>query len=342
MSGDRKVTLMEAYNYAFNHTVAETGGTRGGTQHPNARFRMDLEGDIILTDVAATGAGIRFGKGLAGEYLILDGNASVMAEVNKDPRSEVMVALEPGSYSVFKKEGGGVRRAGLSLKAGETHSLDERAMALHRGVEGKVKGWTGKSQGRVEEEEEEGEAEEVTWKRRPFGMGLGFSWPEGLNLEGDMWFRPWDYLALHLGYSRFYSKMDGTSLHQAKAGLEVLYPVSKRIEFFSAANYSAGRIDDGDAITTKTTWHSRVRTGRPPKAGIRPAPFPFRRRKEACTGACPASPWNWARGFSSIRGFSLSVKARMSFDLNPHNFLEPQLEQGLGFQPGIIGVETWF
>jgi hypothetical protein len=222
VSGDRKVTLMEAYNYAFNHTVAETGGTRGGTQHPNARFRMDVEGDIVLTDVGTASSGIRFGKRSTGEFLILDGGASVMAEVNKEPGAEVMVALEPGEYAVFMKEGRKVRRAAISLKAGQVLALDEQAMSIHDGGEGKVKGWT------LTAKEREPEAERRRWNApapaRPgyLGAEFGLAYESGGIFRGGVSLSPVRLLALHLQYG--FRDRRGIQLHEIKAGLEYYHP----------------------------------------------------------------------------------------------------------------------
>ena len=50
-NGDKRVTINEAYNYAFNETLARTESTRAGPQHPNYDFQIRGSGDLVLTDL---------------------------------------------------------------------------------------------------------------------------------------------------------------------------------------------------------------------------------------------------------------------------------------------------
>src|SRR5439155_1760197 len=50
-SGDGRVTLAEAYEYAFSRTVSATSGTVVGPQHPAYDYRLSGKGDFVLTDL---------------------------------------------------------------------------------------------------------------------------------------------------------------------------------------------------------------------------------------------------------------------------------------------------
>src|SRR5262249_1656255 len=56
LSGDGKVTLNEAYQFAFNETLGRTVDTRGGAQHPSYDISMSGTGDVVMTDVRQTTA----------------------------------------------------------------------------------------------------------------------------------------------------------------------------------------------------------------------------------------------------------------------------------------------
>src|SRR6185295_1142875 len=57
-SGDGRVTLDEAYQYAFRHTVATTGNTLYGPQHPAYSFQLTGQGDVVLTELGARSAAL--------------------------------------------------------------------------------------------------------------------------------------------------------------------------------------------------------------------------------------------------------------------------------------------
>ncbi len=115
--GDGVVSLVEAYDYAFDRTVARTGGTSGGTQHPGYDFRLQGQGDLPLTDVSKASARIVLPRDLAGEITVIRlPDALPVAEVAKAPGKELAVALAPGRYLLraHGPEGSGEARIGLS------------------------------------------------------------------------------------------------------------------------------------------------------------------------------------------------------------------------------------
>ncbi len=57
-SGDGRVTLFEAYAYAYDRTVADTAESAAGAQHPTFSYDLAGNGDLVLTDVATRHEGI--------------------------------------------------------------------------------------------------------------------------------------------------------------------------------------------------------------------------------------------------------------------------------------------
>ena len=61
VSGDGRVTLGEAYQFAFAETLTQTAATEAGAQHTAYDIKMAGTGDVVLTDVRQTSASLVFG-----------------------------------------------------------------------------------------------------------------------------------------------------------------------------------------------------------------------------------------------------------------------------------------
>ena len=55
---DRRVTLQEAFQFASQETLARTERTQGGPQHAAYEFDLTGTGDMVVTDVRTTQAGL--------------------------------------------------------------------------------------------------------------------------------------------------------------------------------------------------------------------------------------------------------------------------------------------
>lgn len=101
--GDRRVSLSEAYAFAYEGTLRASSRSLGGTQHPT--FSYDLRGheDVILTMLSsASGRPMGLVTLPAGRsFLVLQDNAEgpVVAETAADASSQ-RLALPPGRYFV--------------------------------------------------------------------------------------------------------------------------------------------------------------------------------------------------------------------------------------------------
>jgi hypothetical protein len=126
---DGRVTLSEAYGFAYENTVSRTVATRGGTQHPTFRFDMRGAGDVTLARADAPTSGISFPKALSGEFVIFDAKRRVVvAELAKDTSESLRVAVAPGDYIVKKRETDHVRLARLKVRDDNFVTVDANAM----------------------------------------------------------------------------------------------------------------------------------------------------------------------------------------------------------------------
>src|SRR5207244_8886119 len=97
-SGDGRVTLFEAYAYAYDRTVADTAETAAGAQHPTFSYDLAGNGDLVLTDVAARREGVYLPREApGGVYYLVDRHGFVAAEIVK-AESDRRIALAPGRY----------------------------------------------------------------------------------------------------------------------------------------------------------------------------------------------------------------------------------------------------
>jgi hypothetical protein len=128
-SGDGKVTLGEAYRYAYRRTLARTAATVGGGQHPMYNFQLSGRGDIVLTETAGASAQIAVNVPDSGRLLILDGRReAIVAEVELAADRDARVNVRPGDYSVYVvTPKGAVRHAEATVAAGGRAALGPAA-----------------------------------------------------------------------------------------------------------------------------------------------------------------------------------------------------------------------
>ena len=125
-SGDGKVTLAEAYTYAYARTVGETAETRAGAQHPVYLYDLGGAGDVVLTELAPARGSLVFPVGGEGVYVVLDGSRRAVAEVAKPRGDQRRLALAPGDYVVKKRDGDTLLIGSFSLADAPVEIADAR------------------------------------------------------------------------------------------------------------------------------------------------------------------------------------------------------------------------
>jgi hypothetical protein len=128
-SGDGRVTLFEAYAYAYDRTVADTAETAAGAQHPTFSYDLAGNGDLVLTDVAARREGIYLPREApGGVYYLVDRQGFVAAEIVKNADGDRRVALAPGKYRVKRRLADRLRVGELEVAPGQMITLDENRL----------------------------------------------------------------------------------------------------------------------------------------------------------------------------------------------------------------------
>ena len=100
LSGDGRVTLNEAYQFAFNETLRRTVDTKGGAQHPSYDINLSGTGEVVMTDVRQTGATLVLGEELDGRFFIRNASHELIVELYKPRGRKVDLGVEPGKYEV--------------------------------------------------------------------------------------------------------------------------------------------------------------------------------------------------------------------------------------------------
>jgi uncharacterized caspase-like protein len=141
-SGDGKVTLGEAYQFAFAETLVQTAATQAGAQHPAYDIKMAGSGDVVMTDVRQNSASLILGPEYDGRFLVMDAHRRLIAELVKPAGRRVELGLEPGAYQVYYEQEKALLTATLRLGDGQRQELArdglmpaERMPTTRRGAE---------------------------------------------------------------------------------------------------------------------------------------------------------------------------------------------------------------
>jgi hypothetical protein len=126
-NGDGRVTLDEAYEYAYHHTLVSTAATAVGRQHVTLETRIHGHGETVLTRPSQAEAFLRLPAEMAGELLIYRAeDRLVSAELHKAAGSQLKVGLLPGDYQALLRRDGDLYRCELSLDPGDTTFYPDR------------------------------------------------------------------------------------------------------------------------------------------------------------------------------------------------------------------------
>src|SRR5262245_61455336 len=100
LSGEGKVTLNEAYQFAFNETLGRTVDSKGGAQHPSYDINMSGTGDVVMTDLRQLSATLVLGQEVEGRFFVRNVAQELIVEVYKPHGRTVALGVEPGAYEV--------------------------------------------------------------------------------------------------------------------------------------------------------------------------------------------------------------------------------------------------
>lgn len=128
LSGDGKVTLAEAYQYAFARTVAATSATLIGPQHPSFDYKLSGQGELVLSDLARAAATLELPAAFERGEIIDRARGVLLVEL---PSSGVQrLAVPAGDLEVRLWKDGKAYDVRLRLASGEARALRWEELAL--------------------------------------------------------------------------------------------------------------------------------------------------------------------------------------------------------------------
>lgn len=128
-SRDGRVTLQEAYQYAFHETLARTEKTRVGPQHPTYDIQLAGTGDLVMTDLRAASATLVIDAEVQGRVFVRDADGHLAAELRKTTPYPVELGLEPGRYRITVEREPSVSEGQVELRAGARTQLASAQLA---------------------------------------------------------------------------------------------------------------------------------------------------------------------------------------------------------------------
>jgi hypothetical protein len=121
------VTLNEAYRYAYNRTLISTAKTAVGKQHVTLETSLKGKGELLLTSPRRATSSLVFAASLESEVLVHDSRGRhVLAELHKSKGKEVRLALPPGSYVTWLRQGKVAHKCLVTLNATKQTQLQTR------------------------------------------------------------------------------------------------------------------------------------------------------------------------------------------------------------------------
>jgi hypothetical protein len=123
MSQDGRITMNEAYQFAFNETLSQTTKTISGPQHPYTDIQMSGTGDVVMTDVRRASVILVLGEDIFGQLFIHGRDDRLVVELTKPPGRKIELGLEKGEYRVINIPEGGVFESTIKLDEGDEYEL---------------------------------------------------------------------------------------------------------------------------------------------------------------------------------------------------------------------------
>jgi hypothetical protein len=123
MTGDGRVTLTEAYQFAFNQTLSQTEKTMSGPQHPNYNIQMAGTGDVVMTEIRRSKSVLILGKKTYGRMFIHNQDDLLVVELSKPLGRTIELGLEQGRYRIINIRDGRIFESDCYLKKNHTYNL---------------------------------------------------------------------------------------------------------------------------------------------------------------------------------------------------------------------------
>ncbi len=139
--GDGRVSLDEAYRYAYKRTLASTSRTQVGSQHATLETDLRGKGDLALTYPARMKSRLELPAALDARVIVFHKpSASAVADVQKASGHKVGLALVAGAYEAVVRRGSLISTCNVTLGESEPHVLDVTSCTPVKDVPARRKG----------------------------------------------------------------------------------------------------------------------------------------------------------------------------------------------------------
>ena len=129
-NADGRISLAEAYHYAYNRTLLTTAETAVGSQHVTLETELRGKGEMVLSYPERARSQLELPAELAAEVLVhRRPDDSVIAEIRKAPGEPTRLGLPAGDYLAVIRRPGDIRRCELTLAAEQRLSLSAETCA---------------------------------------------------------------------------------------------------------------------------------------------------------------------------------------------------------------------
>jgi hypothetical protein len=123
--GDGRVSLDEAYRYAYRRTLATTAQTQVGSQHVTLETDLAGQGDVPVTYPADAKSQLELPGPLDGKVLVQHrASGNVVAEVQKSPGAPIRLAFVAGGYEAIVRTAGKIMDCKLTLADDRVTPID--------------------------------------------------------------------------------------------------------------------------------------------------------------------------------------------------------------------------
>jgi hypothetical protein len=137
---DGRITLMEAYQYAFDGTLQQTEKTMAGPQHPSYHIQMSGTGDVVITEVWKSSAVLILDKEINGKIYVHNSDDVLIVELKKAAGREISIGLDTGKYRIIVINNTGILESKCALLNGQSTTLNAAQFAVTDRIPTQIRG----------------------------------------------------------------------------------------------------------------------------------------------------------------------------------------------------------
>ncbi len=127
-SRDARVTLSEAYRYAYNETLRTTSRARF-VQHPTYAFKMRGREDLVVTRLTDNAGLGRLRLAAPGNWMLIPDGTDDAKVIEVSVSAPMEVLVEPGRYVMRRRDDSAVFEGRTAVAAGAVASVDAEDLA---------------------------------------------------------------------------------------------------------------------------------------------------------------------------------------------------------------------